>query len=167
MSQQRQNSCLANAIIFDSDLVKLLNTRDVRIPTNFIGVRRVRPHKLLLEEKKNKIPSHNSVPTFTVKLANGTVRRMTTKEKKIEKQKLKLQRKEDRKRQRQEQIYCASLNESTVQAFDFDSSTLGQDKAPSTGMHPRNPSWCIWEMTGSIAEACANIKTLRRPWDCQ
>lgn len=90
------------AVVFDSDLVKLLNSKTVRIPTNFVGVRRVRPRKLL-QEKKNSDPVRATSTVFTVKLADGNDRRMTKQEKKKEKYKMKQQRKEDRKRQRQDQ----------------------------------------------------------------
>eukprot|EP00980_Cylindrotheca_fusiformis_P001672 scaffold381_cov138-Cylindrotheca_fusiformis.AAC.8 len=89
-------------IIFDTSLVKQLNSKQVRIPANFVGVRRIRPHKLL-EEKKKEVNDKISNVVFTVKGENGNERRMNNKEKKALKYKLRMQRKDERKRKRERQ----------------------------------------------------------------
>ncbi|CAJ1927851.1 unnamed protein product [Cylindrotheca closterium] len=122
MSHKPNEGVKAAAVIFDSDLVKLLNSDDIRIPTNFVGVRRVRPHKLL-EEKRNSNTVRNENTVFTVKVANGIGRRMTKQEKKKEKQKMKQKQKEDRKRHRQEQMDSPTSIPSNLKTPSIYSST--------------------------------------------
>ncbi|KAL3944702.1 MAG: hypothetical protein SGBAC_001217 [Bacillariaceae sp.] len=122
MSHQPTEGIRSAAVIFNSDLVKLLNSENIRIPTNFVGVRRVRPHKLL-EEKRYSNAVRNENTVFTVRLADGVDRRMTKQEKKKEKLKLKQRLKEDRKRQRQEQADSVTSISSKLHTPSTDSST--------------------------------------------
>lgn len=118
------NECVRSAtVVFDSDLVKRLNSRNVRIPTNFVGVRRVRisvrPSKL--KKCSDHVRSTNTV--FTVKLTNGIERRMTKQEKKREKYRMKQQQKDDRKRQRQDQTDSTTSILSKLPATESDSTS--------------------------------------------
>jgi hypothetical protein len=112
MKDQTINPFESAAIVFDASLVKQLESPQVRIPANFVGVRRIRPHKLL-EEKKKETNIWATDVVFTVKDEHGNERRMSNQEKKALKNKLKIQKKEDRKRKREQE---SSVNESTSHA---------------------------------------------------
>lgn len=91
----------AATIIFDASLVKRLNSHEVRLPPNFVGVRRIRPHKLL-EEKRKETSTKVAKVVFTVKDEHGNERRMSNQEKKALKYKLKTRMKDEKKRKREE-----------------------------------------------------------------
>jgi hypothetical protein len=114
MKDQTVNPLESAAIVFDASLVKQLESPQVRIPANFVGVRRIRPHKLLEEKKKNTNNREATDVVFTVKDEHGNERRMNNQEKKALKNKLRIQKKEDRKRKRElQQEYSVNENEST------------------------------------------------------
>jgi tRNA splicing endonuclease len=106
-------------IIFTAPLVKQLSSPEVRLPPNYVGVRRVRPSSRgvaakLLEGKSSAVTT--SKITFKIKDENGKERRMTGQEKKALKQTIALEKKAQGKKKR-------GLAEASSDVSLFDPST--------------------------------------------
>ena len=91
------------AIVFHMPLVTKLSSPSVRIPANYVGVRRVRPSNQIrdLEAYKKGTEEKASI-IYKIVDENGNLRRMTKKEKRDLKQKIAMEKKEAKEQKRLE-----------------------------------------------------------------
>lgn len=101
------------AIVFHMPLVTKLASPSVRIPANYVGVRRVRPSNQIrdLEAYKKGTEEKASI-IYKVMDENGNLRRMTKKEKRDLKQKIAMEKKEATEQKRLEAMNNPNKDES-------------------------------------------------------
>lgn len=87
-------------LVFSAATVKELVSDNVRIPTTYIGVRRVRPSNRILDGLRSQTNSGPSEVVYKVTDSDGAERRMNTQEKKALKLRLMKAKKEARKKQK-------------------------------------------------------------------
>ena len=118
--KEQQDSSNAAVMIFLAPLVKKVSTSKVRLPPEYVGVRRVRPSSHTVRQAMvqqhsgvtTKKSTKTSQVTFTTRGENGDERRMTKQEKKALKYQLALEKKEAKKKRKLDEIATSTTHDS-------------------------------------------------------
>lgn len=120
-SAQRREDAMAEkeplhkaVLVFSAPHVKDLVSEKVRLPPNYVGVRRIRPSSLKVQNELRGSPVvalKKQEVVFKVTDANGVERRMNAQEKKRLKLKLKEERAEEKKRLKREALEAKTNTE--------------------------------------------------------
>jgi hypothetical protein len=119
--KEQQDSSHAAIMIFVAPLVKQVSTSEVRLPPEYVGVRRVRPSSHTVRQAMVQQHSDGttrkstkmSEVTFTTRGENGNERRMTKQEKKALKYQLALEKKQAKKKRTLDEIATSTTHDST------------------------------------------------------
>jgi hypothetical protein len=119
--KEQRDSSHAAIMIFIAPLVKQVSTSEVRLPPEYVGVRRVRPsshmvRKAMVQQHSDgttKKTTKTSQVTFTTRGENGSERRMNKQEKKALKYQLALEKKEAKKKRKLDEIAMSTTHDST------------------------------------------------------
>jgi hypothetical protein len=120
--EQQPDSSHAAIMIFIAPLVKQVSTSEVRLPPEYVGVRRVRPSSHMVRQamvRQNsdgatKQSTKTSQVTFTTRGENGDERRMTKQEKKALKYQLAVEKKEAKKKRKLDEIATVTTTVTTT-----------------------------------------------------
>jgi hypothetical protein len=136
--KEQQDSSHAAIMIFIAPLVKQVSTSEVRLPPEYVGVRRVRPSSHMVRQAMvqqhadgtTKKSTKTSQVTFTTRGENGDERRMTKQEKKALKYQLALEKKEAKKKRKLDQIAISTTHDDITEKSQTNGAKCDQNSLP-------------------------------------
>lgn len=140
-------------LIFSAPVVKDLVSDEVRLPPNYVGVRRIRPSSFTVKnEFRGKTAAARTTTEVVYKItdANGIERRMNSQEKKKLKLKLREERAQEKKRLKKEAT--DALAESTAQNEEAETAKKNDEVQAPTFHVPLHEGYHQLEVSKSALE---------------